>query len=143
MADYYTQFSQTLDVPDQWTAGLLPRKGLLEAWTSWWNELIYEGEDEDLFGECSIELSHGTPWLYAEEGGNVETAATVIEEYLRFFGFQKEYGVLLSWANTCSKMRTDGFSGGGMVVTREGVVSTAQSWDAARDASEAGITVHE
>ena len=66
-------------------------------------------------------------WIYAEESGNPDQVAVVLEEYLKLFA---PTGVItFTWACTCSKMRVDEFSGGAAVVTASGTkFIDAMSW---------------
>lgn len=69
----------------------------------------------------------GALWIYAEESGNPEHVALVLEEYLKLF---EPAGVItFSWAHTCSKLRVDEFGGGAAVVTATATkFLDAQSW---------------
>ena len=54
-------------------------------------------------------------WIYAEESGDPDIAATLMQQFLKahrptsYVGFE--------WAATCSKMRLNEFGGGGVMVT--------------------------
>lgn len=82
--------------------------------------------------QWSLEPTHnnaqvGSLWLYAEESGNPDQVAAVLEEYLKKFD---PTGVIaFSWAYTCSKLRVNEFGGGAAVVTADGTKTLdAQSW---------------
>ena len=82
--------------------------------------------------QWSLEPAHddahvGALWIYADESGNPDQVAVVLEEYLKLFA---PTGVItFTWACTCSKMRVDEFSGGAAVVTAGGTkMLDAQSW---------------
>jgi hypothetical protein len=71
--------------------------------------------------------AHAKLYLYAEQSGDPDQVAAVLEEYLKKFN---PTGVItFSWATTCSKMRIGEFSGGAAVVTATGTKFLyAQSW---------------
>ena len=56
-------------------------------------------------------------WLYAEEGCDLDCLVEFLQGFLKenrpdsYIGFE--------WANTCSKMRLDEFSGGSVFITAE------------------------
>ena len=56
-------------------------------------------------------------WLYAEEGCDLDCLVEFLQGFLKenrpdsYIGFE--------WANTCSKMRLDQFSGGSVFITAE------------------------
>lgn len=82
--------------------------------------------------QWSIEPAHddadvGAVWIYAEQSGNPDQVAVVLEEYLK--KFNPTGVVTFSWAYTCSKLRVNEFGGGAAVVTSEGTKTLdAQSW---------------
>lgn len=82
--------------------------------------------------QWSIEPAHddahiGALWIYAEESGNPDQVATVLEMFLQKF---RPTGVItFSWAYTCSKLRVNEFGGGAAVITADGTkMLDAQSW---------------
>ena len=56
-------------------------------------------------------------WLYSEEGADLDSLVDFLQDFLKenrpdsYIGFE--------WANTCSKMRLDEFSGGAVFITAE------------------------
>ena len=56
-------------------------------------------------------------WLYAEEGCDLDSLVDFLQSFLKenrpdsYLGFE--------WANTCSKMRLDEFSGGAVFITAD------------------------
>ena len=56
-------------------------------------------------------------WLYAEEGCDLDSLVDFLQSFLKenrpdsYLGFE--------WANTCSKMRLDEFSGGSVFITAD------------------------
>lgn len=110
MADYYTQFSVVLDnIPEEdypYLRGLVKR--------------IDESEDvydDELCFECQLNEKGGQLWIHSDETGEPSHAAKEIQKYLS--DFQPEAAVELYWADTCSKPRPDGFSGGACLITAE------------------------
>ncbi len=69
----------------------------------------------------------GALWLYAEESGNPDQVAVVLEAFLKKFRLT---GVItFSWAYTCSKLRVNEFGGGAAVVIATGTkFLDSQSW---------------
>ena len=75
----------------------------------------YDSSGEDV-GEGE-EYSRNGLWLYAEEGCDLDSLVDFLQDFLKenrpdsYIGFE--------WANTCSKMRLDEFSGGSVFITAE------------------------
>ena len=77
-----------------------------------------EGEYVDI-GSTDIERRDDGAdlWLYAEEGADLDCLVDFLQDFLKenrpdsYIGFE--------WANTCSKMRLDEFSGGAVFITAE------------------------
>jgi hypothetical protein len=72
------------------------------------------GFDVEISSENSDE--HGI-WFYAEENGSLEFLGTIVQAY--FKKFRPDGFFSCSYAETCSKMREDEFSGGAIVVTAD------------------------
>ena len=76
----------------------------------------YDESGEGADGEC-VDESHNGLWLYAEEGCDLDSLVGFLQDFLKenrpddYLGFE--------WANTCSKMRLDEFSGGSVFITAE------------------------
>jgi hypothetical protein len=76
-------------------------------------------------------------WLYAEEGADLESLVDLLQDFLKenrpdsYLGFE--------WANTCSKMRLDEFSGGAVFITADKAdwISTYDFLETKRKAFEA------
>jgi len=64
------------------------------------------------------QLSHYL-WLYEEEGCNLESPIELIHQF--FKKFRPTDYLILSWAETCSKMRVDEFGGGEVLITGDWV----------------------
>lgn len=79
---------------------------------------IYLSEDNaDYFPSFSQEFNDDDSgvYLYAEEYGNVEAAATIIQTFLN--KFRPDDYFKIEWADTCSKPRAGEFGGGAVFVT--------------------------
>ena len=131
MANNYTQFSFTVDVPaDQ------------AAWLAAVHEHCNNPPDDDAdlaaleigyptaFGgisQCStgdlcpsVDVSQdgASVWFHADDCGDVEYTADLMGAMLE--AFNSDAIVSFTWANTCSAMRVDEFDGGAVVITKEG-----------------------
>jgi len=91
--------------------------------------------EDDMLDEDNLcsELFHGNPidywdWrydisregellLYAEEGGNMDAMAILLQEFLRRFDPDK--CIEIEWAETCSSLRPGEFGGGACFITAE------------------------
>ena len=97
-----------------------------------------EGEYVDI-GSTDIERRDDGAdlWLYAEEGADLDCLVDFLQDFLKenrpdsYLGFE--------WANTCSKMRLDSFSGGAVFITADKTdwVSTYDFLETNRKAFEA------
>jgi hypothetical protein len=65
---------------------------------------------------CGVEIQkdNKTVWLYGEESVDLDQMVKVLCEFQTHFKLKTP--VSFSWANTCSKLRLDEFSGGAVVV---------------------------
>jgi hypothetical protein len=129
MADYYTKFS--FEISD-----------LTDDESAWLTNVLAFFEDpvntEDPHGEYAALMDamsdteypdfstgfepaeNGTPglWIYGDQSGTPEDAATFVQAFLAKFRPDKAVG--FEFANTCSKPRLDAFGGGAAFVTAEG-----------------------
>ena len=96
------------------------------------NELFYivtaiaydDSGDKGYWGQTSLsktgEASYKPSlWLYEEESCNLESPIELIHQFFKKFR-PTEY-LVLSWAETCSKMRVDEFGGGEVLITGDWV----------------------
>jgi 3-deoxy-D-manno-octulosonic-acid transferase len=103
MADNYTQFSTLIPYQTQ-------------AQRDWLVMALDKAADSDEGAICQYEIEEreSAIWVYAEEYGDVQRLADLVAEY------QEEYVTvppwILSWSETCSKMRLDEFGGGAVAV---------------------------
>lgn len=133
MADYYTQFSETLSLKGKqakaWVDKYLDQfdEDYIEEGNSNYDNIVdlvklYGLDPAYPYLDFNLQLhddSKGSPslWIYADESGNPDQVAIFVQAYLK--KFDPEGSFSMSWAATCSKLRTDGFSGGGIFVTAE------------------------
>ena len=125
MADYFTNFSFDLDLPDEsaqayalnlaqeaadmrFTDETSERpadfpKSLIEVLDSW----DFETEAENSPGQWGL-------WLHSENGG-IDAACAFIQHLLR--KFQPGGCVGFEWSHDCSKPRTDAYGGGAAIIT--------------------------
>jgi len=59
----------------------------------------------------------GNFWIYAEEYGDPEAVATVVQTFLD--RFRPEQSWILEWSSYCNNLRIGGFGGGAVLVTAE------------------------
>ena len=76
-------------------------------------------------------------WLYAEEGADLDCLVDFLQDFLKENRPDSHLG--FEWANTCSKMRLDSFSGGAVFITADKTdwVSTYDFLETKRKAFEA------
>lgn len=110
MADYYTQFSLLLGgIPEEDYPFFRELSDRIEKF----NNPEYEG-DEELCFDFELLEEEGSAWFHSDDGEPSHVAAEV-QKYLQVRG--QETSVEFYWANTCSKPRPDGFSGGACLIT--------------------------
>lgn len=121
MANNYLQFSETIDdltaEEYAWLKEVVlwsPPEEIPEGfqWPAWWDD------DAEHLG-FDFDLRADTFWVYAEESGNLDTLAELLLQFIT--KFRPDEVFTLTWAETCSKMRIGQFSGGAMVVSKDGV----------------------
>jgi len=119
MANNYTQ-----------TSFMLTKLNPVES--AWLKDAFEEGQrkadEEDNFDEYigvsyEFEQKEGYEdlWIYAEEGFMVDNLACLLQAFLK--EHRPDEYISFTWSNTCSKMRLDEFSGGGVFITAK-----SQKW---------------
>ena len=103
MANYYLQFSAQLNYQTDAQADWL--RAQLDAAAE---------SDEGSVASYEQEIAHKRFWLYAEEYGDPYRLKDIIAEWQTTFGITEPF--VLTWAETCSKLRLDAFSGGAIAV---------------------------
>lgn len=92
----------------------------------------FSEEDTAYMIQCVNDFGDGSSWrnednelwVYAEESANLELVAFVLQKLLiaeAIEGNYKSSGIVVTWANTCSKPRPDEFSGGACYVTKTAI----------------------
>lgn len=100
--------------------GPLGRRIVEERWDYLDFQFSIEPTRDDAEGVAAL-------WVYAEEAGQPEHVAAVLETFLK--KFRPREAIAFSWAYTCSKLRVNEFGGGAAVVTSAGTkMLDAQSW---------------
>lgn len=117
MANNYRQFSEILKLESKEEADWY-REYFLK------KEQELDTEDEYLEFQYSIEEDNSEIWFYAEEYGNVENVAELVQTFLKHFN--KTTSWVFTWADTCSKPRSGEFGGGAAYVTSNSI----EYWDA-------------
>ena len=115
MADYFTQFSTTLDLHTVENA-----ERAMEWLESYEEEL--EGEDEALGFEYELQRADGSSeetmlLLYAESDGSPSNAAAWVLKFGKALGMKGRWG--FCWANSCSRPVINSFGGGAVVIDFE------------------------
>ncbi len=117
MADNYLEFSEVLVLgsPERqsWLEDQLTRVAPWEC-----VKFLVDYPDLDDDDEKGFELEwtpEGHALFFAEENGNAERLAYLVQKYLKRFSPESSWS--LTWATRCSKMRPGEFGGGGVLVT--------------------------
>ena len=108
MANYFTQFSVTVPLTEKFKIFSDELRGEIENLV-----LLEDGE----YPNFQYEVTPTEVWIYAEESGELEEAADFIQDILDA-GFSTKEEILLEWANTCSKMKINSFSGGAVLIRK-------------------------
>jgi len=69
-------------------------------------------------GTVDIDEHADEAYFYEEEGANLDIVASFISTFLR--EHNRKDVVLLQWADSCSKPRTDEFGGGAIAISADG-----------------------
>ena len=121
MADYYVQFSETLDKlrpeEEKWLGEQLAADPDTDCPVFLLDYEDRDPDDPDYGFEWSFqgEGDERHLWVHAEDHGEVDRLAHLIQKFLKAFRPGECWS--LSYANTCSKPRLDGFGGGAVFVT--------------------------
>jgi hypothetical protein len=133
MADYFTNFSLVLPLPDQ--AAQAYALDLAEKASQ-----ILQGEEvpadfppslkqvtEDWQFETDAETTDGKPavWLHSDTGG-IDAVCAFIQHLLQKYDPASQ--IIFEWSHDCSKPRTDAYGGGAAIVTAQEIktMSTSQ-----------------
>jgi len=138
MADNYTQFSVVLPVPTE-----AQLKRALEYYDLYQEKMDKAEEEGDAYTDIAVNFSvddDGECWVNSTNYENVEGAIQFIQGYLKHLEYDQSFGVYMGWAGTCSKLRVNEFSGGGVVITSDKIVAT-NSYDCVEKAKDAGVEI--
>lgn len=114
MANHYTQFSLVIHGKQNQIEDLFH---------------TFTKEEGNEYGyACDVEMQKESLWLYSWEDCDLERIASILAEYQEKYHLTEP--IILEWANTCSKLRTDGFSGGAVAVYK-GTVKWFNPYDQA------------
>lgn len=94
--------------------------------SAWLRTAFEENQDKDdeyigVSYEFEQKKGYEDLWIYAEEGFMVDNLACLLQAFLK--EHRPDEYISFTWSNTCSKMRLDEFSGGGVFITAK-----SQKW---------------
>lgn len=110
MADYFTQFSCTLDVGT--AENVLAALVLFETFARELEDA--EGVEPGFDIEADGDTSPSTLWLHGDGFGDPEHVIAFVLRCAEAFDLAGRWGLV--WALTCSKPRLDGFGGGAQLL---------------------------
>ena len=133
MADYFTNFSLQVRLPDeaaQTYALELHRQGV-QLWqgddvpADYPTELREHHEDWCFEVEADVVEKHPGLWLHSENGG-IDAVCAFLQHLLQRFNLKE--AVTFEWSHDCSKPRMDAYGGGAAIVTAQKIktMSTSQ-----------------
>jgi hypothetical protein len=139
MSDDYVLFSENLDLSEDPKQRQLEKDWLTKALTAdkgtpqkTYNFLKKMGLNlmgpEDFVGWTSFDWDFDDEdglWLYSEENGSVDNVASLVQGYLKHFGYKWVF--VMQWAHTCSKPHIGAFGGGVIAVTAETMLARTTS----------------
>lgn len=130
MADYFTTFSfeiskKDADFPLEDIAQLIDayREREYDNLPTWYKDKFSIND----FGEDTVEeymnigykLEDEYLWIYSEEYPNIDSLVSIIYSVMKYYNSNKY--VSFEYANTCNKLRLDGFGGGAIFIARSGI----------------------
>jgi hypothetical protein len=142
MADYHTTFSAVLDLKndaeedwfkrhlefnslgfDDLTHAADPHTPLSSEALLFYKVVVDTTGDDSYDFDWTIEDGGDRRyiWFFCEESGSPYQVACVVHKFLKTLRPRGKDEFEIAWANTCSKLRTDGFGGGMLIATRHGV----------------------
>lgn len=118
MANYYTDFSFKLPFP-QTTDERLSK--FLMSYSNCHHE--EPGSFPGFEVEVVNEKHDKTIYVFSDDGcGDLEEVSEFVRDFIEEFYPGERKAVVITWAEYCSKPRTDSFGGGALIVTEEGIV---------------------
>lgn len=135
MADYYTQFSFDLELPDEpaldYAMSLMAMADTLR-WQSdedrRTSTLDFPKELKDWLDDWSFEAvkEKSGIWIHSDYGG-VDAACQFVQYLLDRFCIKEP--VTFEWANSCTKPRLDAYGGGAVIITATTIKAfTTSEW---------------
>ncbi len=131
MANNYTQFAEVITMPREAAEYAVALQAA--AWRVVDDETLEPGDEQparaliaeyadrcggEWYGtSTTFEVCDNGLYIAAEESGDLEAVALVIQYTFRHFGLTNF--AYIEYANTCSRMRPGEFGGGAMVVTKD------------------------
>ena len=109
MADYFTLFSVLFPVGT--ATNVAPALALYQQFA---DELEEAGEAVGFLAEADKPSAGAELWLHSDESGDVEHVIAFVLRCAEAFDLKGLWG--FRWALTCSKLRLDGFGGGGQLL---------------------------
>lgn len=130
MANYYTEFSFEVPV----NATLDEKQTFISNW-------LQNAEDnDDYHGVLGLEATDNGFWVTSDGSNDIDQALDFAVHTLSHYAIND--GIIVTWANTCSKPRLDSFSGSAALVTKDGVLDVViPDNELMRLASENGINL--
>jgi len=133
MADYYTQFSGSIDdltaeeiawVRKELTPPLEREEynpgaeAFLQQWLKDHN--LNDPAEHEYWPRFDWSLDGDGLWIYSDEDGCIDHVGIFVRRFLSLWRPAAVFS--LTWADTCSKLRTGAFSGGWLVVSKDEIV---------------------
>lgn len=134
MADYYTQFSIAISNTDEsitWLATLLTEPDKHDdAMKAIMAEIGFADPDAPFY-DLTVMRGQGeyanTLYIYTEESFDMDAFAVAVQGWLRHFKIP--HAVYFTWAGTCSRPKTDAYTGGGCIIYHDSIMwMDARSW---------------
>lgn len=130
MANYFTTFSfeiskKDADFPLEDIAQLIDayREREYDKLPTWYKDKFsIDDFGEDTFEEymnIGYKLEDEYLWIYSEEYPNIDSLVSIIYSVMKYYNSNKY--VSFEYANTCNKLRLDGFGGGAIFIARSGI----------------------
>ena len=121
MADYYTNFSFYLPLPDPAQKEHALNLAQIATVHRFENEQLpadFPQPLQDVLEEWNFELEEGEDglWIHSDSGG-VDAVCAFIQHLLQKFNLPLRIG--FEWSHDCSKPRTDAFGGGAALISAQ------------------------
>ena len=132
MADYYTNFSLALRLPDEAAQAYALNLAEQACQSQFENEVPedFPAELRDYLEDWLFEVAAQTVeqqpglWLHSQNGG-VDSVCALLQHLLQKFDLPDP--VTFEWSHDCSKPRTDAYGGGAAIVTAQEIKTMSTS----------------